>query len=154
MKVVAGLIAMLPRKTASTTAPDLIGLQSNTVWNSSGSRKGTAPIASQIGVLPAIAAPNVGIRSVRRSSSGVSVRNRCATAQTRIAVAASPTAAASAQGAAEPDAGQDRAANVEPRRRCDSHPFDHPPRGCEGDHPDREVDEEDPAPAGVRRDHA
>ena len=70
-------MAMLPTKTKSTTLPDLIALHPKTVWNSSGSRNGIAPTTSQNSELPLMAAPNVGMRSVRRLTSGAGVRRRC-----------------------------------------------------------------------------
>ena len=76
-QVVAGLMAMLPTKTKSTTLPDLIALHPKTVWNSSGSRNGIAPTTSQNIELPLMAAPKVGMRSVRRLMSGAGVRSRC-----------------------------------------------------------------------------
>lgn len=45
--VVAGLIAMLPTNTNSTTAPERTGLQPNASWNISVSRNGTAPTTIQ-----------------------------------------------------------------------------------------------------------
>ena len=76
--VVAGLIAMLPTNRNSTSAPDLTGLQPNTVWKSSGSRNGTEPTTIQKTALPPIEAPNVGIRSVRRLSSGAGAAQQVA----------------------------------------------------------------------------
>src|ERR1700691_3224594 len=45
MKLVAGLIPMLPTKTNRTTAPDFTGDHPNTFWNSSVSMNGTAAMA-------------------------------------------------------------------------------------------------------------
>ena len=88
--VVAGLMAMLPTKTKSTTLPDLMALHPKTVWKSSGSRKGIAPTTSQKSELPLMAAPKVGMRSVRRLMSGAGVRSRCQVPAAN-SVAAPPT---------------------------------------------------------------
>ena len=96
-QVVAGLMAMLPTKTKSTTLPDLIALQPNTVWNSNGSRNGIAPTTSQNIELPLMAAPKVGMRSVRRLMSGTGVRSRCQAPATDSAAAARTRTIASVQ---------------------------------------------------------
>ena len=95
--VVAGLMAMLPTKTKSTTLPDLIALHPKTVWKSSGSRNGIAPTTSQNIELPLMAAPKVGMRSVRRLMSGAGVRSRCQVPATNSATEATARTIASVQ---------------------------------------------------------
>ena len=90
-------MAMLPTKTKSTTLPDLIALHPKTVWKSSGSRNGIAPTTSQNSELPLMAAPKVGMRSVRRLMSGAGVRRRCHVPAANSAADATARTIASAQ---------------------------------------------------------
>ena len=89
---------MLPAKRKSTTAPDFTACHPNTVWKSSGSRNGAAPTAIQKTPLPRAAAPNVGIRSVRRLISGAGVRRRWRIDATSASVETAPIAANCAHG--------------------------------------------------------
>ena len=118
-------MAMLPTKTKSTTLPDLIALHPKTVWNSNGSRNGIAPTTSQNIELPLMAAPKVGMRSVRRLMSGTGVRSRCQAPATNSAAAARTRTIASVQRGVPSDDdlagvgdGAERAAGEQRRRAC------------------------------------